>query len=118
MNSPYESHDQNVHGWERAASLAGGLLLLGLGARRGGASGLLQAAAGALVLLRGISGRCEAKRLLSATPPQRQPAPARYSHMPLDSEVHSPDFESASVSLPDATPMGHELSISAALEKP
>lgn len=39
MNSPYESRDQNVHGWERAASLAGGLLLLGLGARRGGASG-------------------------------------------------------------------------------
>jgi hypothetical protein len=30
--------------------------------------------------------------------------------MPLDSEVHSPDFENAGVSLPDATPMGHELS--------
>ncbi|CAM5226361.1 Inner membrane protein YgaP-like transmembrane domain-containing protein OS=Stutzerimonas stutzeri OX=316 GN=CXK95_10230 PE=4 SV=1 [Stutzerimonas stutzeri] len=112
MNSPYESRDQNVHGWERAASLAGGLLLLGRGARRGGAGGLLQAATGALVLLRGISGRCEAKRLLSAAPVQRQPAKARYSHMPLDSEVHSPDFENAGVSLPDATPMGHERSTS------
>ena len=110
MNSPYESHDQNVHGWERVASLAGGLLLLGLGARRGGTGGLLQAAAGALLLLRGINGRCEAKRLLSVAPQQRQPAPARYSHMPLDSEVHRPDFENAGVSLPDATPMGHELS--------
>jgi len=28
--------------------------------------------------------------------------------MPLDSEVHSPDFKGDNVTLPDSTPMGHE----------
>lgn len=98
---------QNVHGWERTASVAGGLVLLGKGLRRGGLSGLLQLAIGGMALARGISGRCEAKRVLSE--PQEQPAAPkqRYSHMPLDSEVHSPDFESET-SLPDSTPMGLE----------
>ncbi len=32
----------------------------------------------------------------------------RYSHMPLDSEVHSPDFQGDSVTLPDSSPMGNE----------
>jgi len=32
----------------------------------------------------------------------------RYSHMSLDSEVHSPDFKGDNVTLPDSTPMGHE----------
>ncbi|MCW3147822.1 DUF2892 domain-containing protein [Stutzerimonas stutzeri] len=107
-----ETAAQNVHGLERTASVAGGLLLLGLGARRGGVLGLLQMGVGGLALLRGLSGRCEAKRLLAEPP--RHPAPdrARYSHMPLDSEVHSPDFADADVVLPDSTPMGYEASAS------
>jgi hypothetical protein len=105
---------QNVHGWERTASVAGGLMLLGKGLRRGGVSGLLQLAMGGMALARGISGRCEAKRILTETEteqPRRQQHLAdkqRYSHMPLDSEVHSPDFAEAAVTLPDTTPMGHE----------
>lgn len=99
---------QNVHGWERAASLAGGLVLLGKGLRRGGLGGLLELALGGMALARGISGRCEAKRMLT----ERETKPAlpsqRYSHMPLDSEVHSPDFADEGVQLPDTTPMGHE----------
>jgi len=100
---------QNVHGWERTASVAGGLMLLGKGLRRGGVSGLLQLAMGGMALARGISGRCEAKRILTeAEQPQRDTNKQRYSHMPLDSEVHSPDFTEPGVRLPDTTPMGHE----------
>ncbi|HCJ29338.1 MAG TPA: hypothetical protein DHV63_08605 [Pseudomonas sp.] len=103
---------QNVHGWERTASVAGGLMLLGKGLRRGGLGGMLQLAMGGMALARGISGRCEAKRLLTEAGQTHQPPGAgdkqRYSHMPLDSEVHSPDFAEPEVTLPDTTPMGHE----------
>lgn len=99
---------QNVYGLERAASMAGGAVLLGRGLRRGGLVGLVQLAMGGMALMRGMSGRCALKRVLAEK--QAQPAPniQRYSHMPLDSEVHSPDFEGENVQLPDATPMGHE----------
>jgi hypothetical protein len=102
---------QNVHGWERSASVAGGLVMMGRGLRRGGVSGLLQLAMGGMALARGISGRCEAKRMLTETEHQTRQEPSdkqRYSHMPMDSEVHSPDFADPAVTLPDATPMGHE----------
>ncbi|MFC3608682.1 hypothetical protein [Stutzerimonas tarimensis] len=106
---PDKNEPQNLHGWERAASVGGGLILLGKGMRRGGLIGLAQMAVGGLALVRGMSGRCEAKRLLDE-PKHTQPDPSieRYSHMPLDSEVHSPDFEAPGVALPDTTPMGHE----------
>lgn len=64
MNNPFSKHtEQNVHGWERAASIAGGLLFLGKGLRRGGVGGLLQLALGGMALARGMSGHCEAKRV-------------------------------------------------------
>lgn len=100
--------EQNVHGWERGASLAAGLVLLGKGARRGGVGGLLAMALGGAALVRGLTGRCEAKRLLEQQPPAATPDVQRYAHMPMDSEVHSPDFEDADVELPNSTPMGHE----------
>src|SRR3546814_10698803 len=56
---------QNVHGWERAASLAGGLVMIGKGLRRGGLIGTAELAMGGMALARGISGRCEAKRMLA-----------------------------------------------------
>jgi hypothetical protein len=108
MNLFDKTSEQNVHGWERGASLAAGLVLLGKGARRGGLGGLLAAALGGLAILRGLTGRCEAKRLLEHQPQAPMPDVQRYAHMPLDSEVHSPDFENADVQLPDSTPMGHE----------
>lgn len=83
------SRERPAPGWGRAAMLAGGLLLGGLGA----------------LLLAGGAGRCRAKRNGAPRPAADR---ARYSHMPLDSEVHSPDFADAAVALPDATPMGHE----------
>lgn len=66
MKNPL-SHDipQNVHGWERAASIAGGLLFLGKGLRRGGVAGLVQLALGGAALTRGMTGRCEAKRVFN-----------------------------------------------------
>lgn len=108
-NSP-----QNVHGLERTASLAGGLLLIGKGLRRGGLGGIVQMAMGGMALARGISGRCEAKRMLTSAAAEHHDdthqlaTKQRYSHMPMDSEVHSPDFTDPQVTLPDTTPMGHE----------
>lgn len=113
MNRIFDkSAPQNVHGFERAASLAGGLVLLGKGLRRGGLFGLVELAMGGMALARGVSGRCEGKRMLQEARHTRSPhaatGPARYSHMPLDSEVRSPDFKDDDVKLPDAAPMGHE----------
>ncbi|MCI3946679.1 hypothetical protein BW686_21050 [Pseudomonas syringae] len=56
--------DQNVQGWERIGSLAGGVLLMGKGVRRGGFLGLIQLAIGGAALARGISGHCGAKSLM------------------------------------------------------
>jgi len=56
--------EPNVHGWERASSLAGGALMLTKGLRHGGLVGLLQAAVGGLALARGLSGHCSAKAWL------------------------------------------------------
>ncbi|MES2819972.1 MAG: DUF2892 domain-containing protein [Pseudomonadota bacterium] len=60
-----QSSWQNVEGWERALSLAGGVLMMGKGLRRGGVSGLVQLAMGGLVLARGVSGHCATKQLIS-----------------------------------------------------
>ncbi|MCF7202606.1 YgaP-like transmembrane domain [Pseudomonas oligotrophica] len=116
MNRLFDKNaPQNVHGWERTASVAGGVMLLAKGLRRGGIGGLLELALGGMALARGITGRCEAKRMLgeqasaaSGMASAGEPRPERYAHMPLDSEVHSPDFQDPDVRIPDATPMGHE----------
>jgi hypothetical protein len=55
---------QNVQGWERVGSLAGGVLMMGKGLRRGGFFGLIQLAIGGAVLARGITGHCSAKALV------------------------------------------------------
>lgn len=79
MKSPFTHQEipSNVHGWERAASIAGGLLFLGKGLRRGGLLGLAQLAIGGAALTRGMTGRCEAKRIfedMKAQPAHRDPA--------------------------------------------
>ena len=55
---------KNVQGWERAASIAGGLVFLAKGLGRGGLGGMLQLALGGMALARGVTGHCEAKRVL------------------------------------------------------
>lgn len=67
MKSPFTHQDvpSNVHGWERAASIAGGLVLLGKGLSRGGIGGVLAMALGGAALTRGMTGRCEAKRIFN-----------------------------------------------------
>lgn len=57
----------NVEGWERIGSLAGGVLLMGKGIRRGGVFGLLQLAMGGFALARGITGQCAAKSALQTS---------------------------------------------------
>jgi hypothetical protein len=105
------SQGRNVTGLERFASVAGGLVMLGKGIRRGGLVGIAEFAIGAMVLSRGVSGQCELKRALTEleeSEARQHPDIERYSHMPMDSEVHSPDFESDAVTLPDATQMGND----------
>ncbi|MEB0078183.1 DUF2892 domain-containing protein [Pseudomonas sp. CCI3.2] len=64
-STPFQTHpQQNVHGLERAGSLAGGILMVGKGLRRGGFFGLIELAIGGAVLARGITGYCGAKNLI------------------------------------------------------
>jgi uncharacterized membrane protein len=64
-STPFQTHnDQNVQGWERIGSLAGGVVMVGKGLRRGGIFGLIQVAIGGVALARGITGHSSAKSLL------------------------------------------------------
>ncbi|AZC16950.1 MULTISPECIES: YgaP family membrane protein [Pseudomonas] len=64
-STPFQSHpQQNVQGWERIGSLAGGVVMMGKGLRRGGVFGLVQMAIGGVALARGITGHSSAKSLL------------------------------------------------------
>ncbi|SKB01367.1 Protein of unknown function [Pseudomonas extremaustralis] len=55
---------QNVHGWERIASVAGGAMMVGKGLRRGGIFGLIQVAIGGVALARGFTGHSRLKDAL------------------------------------------------------
>jgi len=59
-----EAHPQNVHGWERAMCITSGAAMVGTGLRRGGVIGSVRAALGSIMLLRGLTGRCPAKRVI------------------------------------------------------
>ncbi|CAI8755184.1 DUF2892 domain-containing protein [Pseudomonas sp. IT-P258] len=64
-STPFQSpSEQNVQGWERIGSLAGGVVMVGKGLRRGGIFGLIQVAIGGVALARGITGHSSAKSLL------------------------------------------------------
>ncbi|CAI8989033.1 MULTISPECIES: DUF2892 domain-containing protein [Pseudomonas] len=64
-STPFQTpSEQNVHGWERIGSLAGGVVMVGKGLRRGGLFGLIQVAIGGVALARGITGHSSAKSLL------------------------------------------------------
>ena len=55
-STPFQTHtEQNVQGWERIGSLAGGVIMVGKGLRRGGVFGLIQVAIGGVALARGDS---------------------------------------------------------------
>ncbi|GGI90075.1 YgaP-like transmembrane domain [Halopseudomonas pertucinogena] len=99
-------HKQNVHGMERKLSVAGGLALLACGLRHRGLGGLLALGAGGMALYRGISGHCELKEKLCSK--SEGDDVARYAHMPMDSEVRTPDFRNPETGMPDSNTMGHE----------
>ncbi|MHA7116757.1 DUF2892 domain-containing protein [Pseudomonas promysalinigenes] len=61
IHSNQKREPHNVHGLERAGSLAGGALMFTKGLRHGGLIGLLQMAVGGLAVARGISGHCATK---------------------------------------------------------
>lgn len=64
-STPFQSpSEQNVQGWERVGSLAGGVVMVGKGLRRGGIFGLIQVAIGGVALARGITGHSSAKSLV------------------------------------------------------
>ncbi|KTC25707.1 hypothetical protein AO391_05650 [Pseudomonas marginalis ICMP 9505] len=61
-HAPLETQPgQNVHGWERIGSVAGGVMLVGKGLRRGGIFGLIQVAIGGVALVRGVTGHSSLK---------------------------------------------------------
>jgi hypothetical protein len=63
----YDQTDQptpNVQGFERTASIVGGIMLLGCGIRKGGLAGLLEMALGGMAIARGATGQCAMKRAL------------------------------------------------------
>ncbi|MDN4547822.1 MULTISPECIES: DUF2892 domain-containing protein [unclassified Pseudomonas] len=64
-STPFQTpSEQNVQGWERIGSIAGGVVMVGKGLRRGGIFGLIQVAIGGVALARGITGHSSAKSLL------------------------------------------------------
>lgn len=64
-STPFQTQPaQNVQGWERIGSLAGGVVMVGKGLRRGGVFGLLQVAIGGVAMARGITGHSSAKSFL------------------------------------------------------
>jgi uncharacterized membrane protein len=64
-STPFQSpSEQNVHGWERAGSVAGGIVMMGKGLRRGGIFGLIQVAIGGVALARGITGHSSVKSMI------------------------------------------------------
>ncbi|EJM08982.1 Protein of unknown function (DUF2892) [Pseudomonas sp. GM18] len=64
-STPFQTQPaQNVQGWERIGSLAGGAVMVGKGLRRGGMFGLIQVAIGGVALARGITGHSSAKSFL------------------------------------------------------
>jgi uncharacterized membrane protein len=84
MNKSSKQASQNVHGWERAASIAGGLYFLGKGLSRGGLGGLVQLAMGGMALARGVTGQCEGKRVLCDVAEQAKMAEGNSRSMPLE----------------------------------
>ena len=64
-STPFQTHsDQNVQGWERIGSVAGGVVMVTKGLRRGGVFGLIQVAIGGVAMARGITGHSSVKSLL------------------------------------------------------
>ena len=96
MNSIFpKDATKNVHGWERAASIAGGLVFLAKGLGRGGVGGMLQLAIGGMALARGVTGHCEAKRVLCEASHRDSSASDSYTGMDTSS-VTSPVRSAAS----------------------
>ena len=61
-HTPFQTQPtQNVHGWERIGSVAGGVMMVGKGLRRGGIFGLIQVAIGGVALARGFTGHSSLK---------------------------------------------------------
>ncbi|KTB67658.1 DUF2892 domain-containing protein [Pseudomonas fluorescens] len=58
---PAAKSEQNVHGSERILSVAGGVMMVGKGLRRGGIFGLIQVAIGGVALVRGVTGHSSRK---------------------------------------------------------
>ena len=77
-STPFQTQPaQNVQGWERIGSLAGGVVMIGKGLRRGGVFGLIQVAIGGVALARGITGHSSAKSYLEKSRQDMDNARAR-----------------------------------------
>lgn len=95
----------NLATTERAASCIGGLALLGNGLRTRNLGGALQVVVGGIALLRGVTGHCKLKQLMGKSYPSNTLKRNRYSHIPLDADVHNPKVEPSQELETVATPM-------------
>ena len=103
------SSPPNVHGWERAASIAGGLYFLGKGLARGGLGGIVQLGVGGLALARGISGHCAANRVLCAMHEHSPSTHTSSRSMPTPSEAEQQQMKaSAKAATSTATVTGND----------
>ncbi|MBA1263523.1 YgaP family membrane protein [Stutzerimonas stutzeri] len=99
----------NVHGWERGASIAGGLYFMGKGLGRGGLGGIVQLAMGGMALARGISGHCEAKRVLCELNEHAPKAEGTSRGMPLHGDTNRQQLEAnAEAATATATVTGND----------
>lgn len=109
MKQNFSQSTPNVHGWERAASIAGGLYFLGKGLARGGLGGILQLGIGGMALARGISGHCEAKRVLCEMNKHSTSANDSSSSMPRPQETDKQQMKaSAQAATGTATVTGND----------
>lgn len=110
MSEPATCTPPNVRGWERSASIAAGLYLLGRGVRRGGFGGLLQAALGGLAMARGCTGRCAVKQALLEAPQQRQDRSPQLevSGSDLQDLRHNAEAATASATVTGSPPLTSE----------
>jgi uncharacterized membrane protein len=82
--------EQNVHGWERAGSVATGVVMVGKGLRRGGLFGLIQVAIGGVALARGLTGHSATRSLMEKSRQDMDGIRARIERASEDLSRQSP----------------------------
>ncbi|CAI8818959.1 DUF2892 domain-containing protein [Pseudomonas sp. IT-P176] len=102
-STPFQTQPtQNVQGWERIGSLAGGVVMVGKGLRRGGVFGLIQVTLGGVALARGITGHSSAKSFLEKSRQDLDNVRAKIERAGEDLKILKANAEAATHTAPVA----------------